>query len=72
VCSYAEQTAHRGSAIVTVDALNMVLASVLVFLLMRQVMPIAAGLGGGVALSSFGAVSRAVRWSMGPLRGVAP
>ena len=72
VRSYADQTAHRGSAIVTVDALNMVLASVLVFLLMRQVMPIAAGLGGGVALSSFGAVSRAVRWSMGPLRGVAP
>jgi hypothetical protein len=37
---------------------------------MRQVMPIAAGLGGGVALSSFGAVSRAVRWSMGPLKGI--
>jgi type IV secretion system protein VirB6 len=70
VRSYADQTAHRGPGIVTVDALNMVLASVLVFLLMRQVMPIAAGLGGGVALSSFGAVSRAVRWSMGPLKGI--
>ena len=70
VHSYADQTAHRGPGIVTVDALNMVLASVLVFLLMRQVMPIAAGLGGGVALSSFGAVSRAVRWGMGPLKGI--
>ena len=64
--SYAAQTAARGAAIVTVDALNMVLVSVLVFLLLRQVMPIAAGLGGGVALSSFGVVSRAVRWSVQP------
>jgi len=70
VHSYADQTAHRGPGIVTVDALNMVLASVLVFLLMRQVMPIAASLGGGVALSSFGAVSRALRWGMGPLKGI--
>jgi type IV secretion system protein VirB6 len=69
VQSYADQTASRGAAIVTVDALNMVLMSVLVFLLMRQVMPIAAGLGGGVALSSFGVISRAVRW---PMKGVAP
>lgn len=64
VQSYAEQTAERGTAILTVDALNMVLISVLVFLLMRQVMPIAAGIGSGVALSSFGAVSGALRWNM--------
>lgn len=70
VRSYADQTARRGAGIVTVDALNMVLAAVLVFLLMRQVMPIAAGLGGGVALSSFGTVSRAVRWGMGSLKGI--
>jgi drug/metabolite transporter superfamily protein YnfA len=37
---------------------------VLVFLLMRQVMPIASALAGGVALSSFGAVSRLVNWGM--------
>ena len=72
VQSYAAQTAARGSAIVTVDALNMVLVSVLVFLLMRQVMPIAAGLGGGVSLSSFGTVSGALRWSMQALRGNRP
>jgi type IV secretion system protein VirB6 len=58
--SYAAQTAARGAAIQTVDALDMVLVAVLVFLLMRQVMPIAAGLAGGVALSSFGTVSRFV------------
>jgi type IV secretion system protein VirB6 len=64
VQSYAAQTAARGTAIVTVDALNMVLVAVLVFLLMRQIMPIAAGLAGGVSLSSFGAVSRFVNWGM--------
>jgi len=63
--SYAAQTASRGAAILTVDALDMVLVSVLVFLLMRQIMPIAAGLGGGFALSSFGAVSRIVAWGIG-------
>jgi len=62
--SYAAQTAARGAAILTVDALNMVLIAVLVLLLMRQVMPIAAALAGGVALSSFGTVSRFVSWGM--------
>ncbi len=64
VASYAAQTAARGNAILTVDALNMVLIAVLVFLLMRQVMPIAAALAGGMALSSFGTVSRLVAWGM--------
>ena len=59
VQSYATQTAARGSAIFTVDAINMVLVAVLAFLLLRQVMPIASGLAGGLALSSFGMVSRA-------------
>ncbi len=58
VQSYATQTAALGSALVTVDALHMVLIAVLVFLLLRQVMPIAAGLAGGVALSSMGFISR--------------
>ena len=58
VQSYAAQTAARGTAILTVDALNMVLVAVLVFLVLRQVMPIASGLAGGVSLNSFGVVSR--------------
>jgi len=62
VQSYAAQTAARGSAILTVDALNMLLVSTLVLLFMRQVMPIAAALAGGVALNSFGVTSRAVSW----------
>jgi type IV secretion system protein VirB6 len=61
VASYAAQTAARGAAIFTVDALDMVLISVLVFLILRQVMPIAAGLVGGAPLSTsgvFGATAR--------------
>ena len=65
VQSYAVQTAARGPAIATVDALNMVLVAVLVFLLLRQIMPIASGLAGGIALSTFGTVSRFVSWGMG-------
>jgi type IV secretion system protein VirB6 len=60
--SYARQTAARGAAIVTVDALDMLLVAGLVLLVMRQVMPIAAALASGVALSSFGVVSRLVGW----------
>lgn len=64
VASYAAQTAARGAAIVTVDALNMVLVAMLVFLLMRQVMPIAAALAAGVSLNSFGVMSRFVSWGL--------
>ena len=60
VQSYAQQTEALGAAIRTVDAINMILATVLVFLFVRQVMPIAAGLAGGVALNSLGAVSRTI------------
>ena len=60
VQSYAQQTAALGTAIHTVDAINMLLAAVLAFLFLRQVMPIAAGLAGGVALNSLGVVSRTI------------
>jgi type IV secretion system protein VirB6 len=64
VASYAAQTAARGAAIVTVDALNMVLVAMLVFLLMRQVMPIASALAGGMSLNSFAMVSRLASWGV--------
>jgi type IV secretion system protein VirB6 len=62
--SYAQQTAARGAAVLTVDALDMVLVAALVFLLMRQVMPIAAALAGGIALSTFAMASRLVNWGL--------
>jgi type IV secretion system protein VirB6 len=58
--SYATQTAALGSALTTVDALNMLLMAGLVFLLLRQILPIAAGLAGSVALSSLNSVSRSL------------
>jgi type IV secretion system protein VirB6 len=60
VQTYAAQTAARGTGIMTVDALNMMLVAVLVFLMIRQVMPIAAAIAGGVALNSLGVVGRGV------------
>jgi type IV secretion system protein VirB6 len=67
VQSYAAQTAARGSAILTVDALHMMLIAGLVLLILRQVMPIASSVAGGAALSSFGTVSRtlALGWRRG-------
>ena len=60
VRSYATQTAARGSAIFTVDVLHMLLVAALVLLVLRQIMPIAAGLAGGISLNSFGFVSRSL------------
>lgn len=65
VQSYAAQTAARGAAILTVDALNMILVAVLVFLVMRQIMPIASGLVGGSTLSSQGFIGRTMAQGIG-------
>lgn len=62
VASYAQQTAALGTGMKVVDALNMLLMTGIVFLFMRQIMPVAGGLAGGVTLSSFGVVSRATGW----------
>jgi type IV secretion system protein VirB6 len=58
--SYATQTAARGAALATVDALDMLLAAVIVLLVLRQIMPIAASLAGGGSLSTMGTWSRTV------------
>jgi type IV secretion system protein VirB6 len=63
VQTFASQTAARGGNILTMDALNMVLVAVLVFLILRQIMPIAGALSGGMALASFGLVSRSIGWA---------
>jgi type IV secretion system protein VirB6 len=68
VQSYAAQTAARGAAILTVDALNMMLIALLVFLVLRQVMPIASGLAGGASLSSLGVASRSISSGLASFR----
>jgi type IV secretion system protein VirB6 len=60
--SYATQTAGRGATLKIVDALDLVLMAALVLLLMRQIMPIASALAGGIALSSFSSLSRSLLW----------
>jgi len=60
VQSFATQTMALGNGVNIVDVLNMELVAVLVFLVLRQVMPIASGLAGGVSLNSFGLVSRSL------------
>lgn len=64
---YAQQTAALGTALDTVDALDFLLVTALVLLFMQQVMPIAAGLSGGIALGTLGMMSRAVRTATRPL-----
>jgi type IV secretion system protein VirB6 len=69
--AYAVQTAARGSALLTVDALDLALAAGLVLLVLRQVLPMAARLAGGLALSGFGSVERVAQRVIGVARGVA-
>ena len=57
--NYATQTAARGT-VQTVDSLDMLLAAVIVLLVLRQIMPIAASLAGGGSLSTMGTLSRSI------------
>jgi type IV secretion system protein VirB6 len=65
VKAYAANAAAQGSGVTIAESVRLCIASTLVFLVMRQVMPIAAGLASGIALSSFGAVSGVVSWGLG-------
>lgn len=61
----AAQAVSAGGGIEIAHAVRVCLAAGLVFLVMRQVMPMAAGLASGLALSTFGAVSAALAWGFG-------
>jgi type IV secretion system protein VirB6 len=65
VTTAAQAAAARGGGIQIADAVRVCLAAGLTFLIMRQVMPMAAGLASGIALSSFGAVSALLAWGLG-------
>jgi len=65
VSSAAQQAADEGGGIQIADAVRVCMAAGLTFLVMRQVMPMAAGLASGLALSSFGLVSAALAWGFG-------
>ena len=61
----AQHATTLGGAIRIADAVRVCLAAGLTFLVMRQVMPMAAGLASGLALSSFGVTSAFVGWALG-------
>jgi type IV secretion system protein VirB6 len=63
--SYTKNAASLGGAVTIAEGARVCIASALVFLVMRQVMSIAAGLASGIALSSFNAVSGLLNWAMG-------
>ena len=63
--SYTKTTVSLGGSITIAEGARVCIASALVFLIMRQVMSIAAGLASGVALSTYGVVSGALRWGLG-------
>jgi type IV secretion system protein VirB6 len=69
--AYATQTVALGSALKTVDALNLTLVAGLVLLVLRQVLPIAAALAGGGPLSTFGSFGLALGRGQETLRAVA-
>jgi type IV secretion system protein VirB6 len=56
------QAAGQGSAIGIAEGVRVCFASGLIFLILRQVMPMASGLASGVALSTHHAVSRGMQW----------
>src|ERR1700722_6810039 len=65
ISTAATQAANAGGGIQIAQAVRVCMAAGLTFLIMRQVMPMAAGLASGLALSSFGAVSSLIGWGFG-------
>jgi type IV secretion system protein VirB6 len=61
----ALQAASAGGSIQIAQAVRVCMAAGLTFLVMRQVMPMAAGLASGLALSTFGAMSASIAWAFG-------
>ena len=65
ISTAAQQAAASGGGIQIAQAARVCMAAGLTFLVMRQVMPMAAGLGHGLALSTFGVMSAAIAWGLG-------
>jgi type IV secretion system protein VirB6 len=65
ISTAAQQAVAAGGGIQIAQAVRVCLAAGLTFLVMRQVMPMAAGLASGLALSTFGLLSAALAWGFG-------
>jgi type IV secretion system protein VirB6 len=60
VRAYATEAAAQGQGVTVSDAVRLCASAGLILLMMRQILPIAAGLGSGIALSSFNLFSRSI------------
>jgi type IV secretion system protein VirB6 len=67
ISTAAQQAASAGGGIQIAQAVRVCLAAGLTVLVMRQVMPMAAGLASGLALSTFGVMSALAAWGFGKL-----
>jgi type IV secretion system protein VirB6 len=65
VAKASQAAVATGGGIQIADAVRLCLASGLTFLVMRQVMPMAASLATGLALSTFGVTSALIAWGLG-------
>jgi type IV secretion system protein VirB6 len=65
VQAFSHAAVASGSGVTIAEAVRLCVGSVLIFLVMRQVMSMAAGLASGIALSSYNTVSRAMAWATG-------
>jgi type IV secretion system protein VirB6 len=65
VTTAARQAVAAGGGIQITDGVRLCIAAGLTFLVFRQVMPIAAGLASGIALSTFGAMSALMAYTLG-------
>lgn len=59
-----------GAAITAAEGLRLAVFCIFMFLLLRQVLPMAAGLASGIALSTGNVVSGAISWGLGRTRNV--
>jgi type IV secretion system protein VirB6 len=60
----ATQAAAQGTGITIAEGVRVCFAAALIFLVLRQVLPMASGVSGGLALSSHRAVSTAAHWTL--------
>lgn len=65
VRSYTSAAAATGAGITIAESVRLCIVSVLIFLVMRQVMPMAAALASGIALSTYGMVSSSLSRALG-------
>lgn len=68
VRAYSLSAVNSGAGVTIAESARLCMVSVLIFLLVRQVPSIAASLSSGIALSTYGTVSRSIDWALGTAR----